>query len=154
MADLTSAIAQEIGQKKEAYLMNTHYLDDYNEIYSTNNYLDERTSVEKEKLDSTLGRLNSTLLRMKQEYLLRKYDVNNYNLKTSILSITLVLVCIFAILIILYSDGKLGKNLLMLIVGGVSLFFILLVVLIVKSNSYRVETNWDAYYWGPVEKKK
>lgn len=149
----TTAIKTDLDKVADTYMINTHFLNDYNEILSVNKYLDERTTVEQEKLRATLDRLNSTLLRMKQEYMMRSYDISSFALKSKIIAAVLVLVCILMILIIFYSNGALGKNLLTTILGVTTLMFISIVYLVVRSNSFRVETNWDAYYWGPVTQK-
>lgn len=135
------------------YLVNTHSLNDYNEINSVNTYLDERTNAEQQKLRATLDRLNSTLLKLKQEYMLRRYDISALSLKTKIMTAVTVLVSIMIVLLIFYTDGTLGKNLLTTIIFSVTLVFIAIVYLIIRSNSFRVETNWDAYYWGPVKQQ-
>jgi hypothetical protein len=149
----TDGIKAKMTENVNTYMMNTHYLNDYNEIYNVNNYLDERTTLEKERLVNVLDRLNSTLLRFKQEYLLKAFDVQSYSTKINILIFVLIVVCILIILVILFSEGKMGKKLLSLILGSVIVVGILIVWLIAKSNSYRERTNWDMYYWGPVEKK-
>lgn len=149
----TTEIKNDLNNTANNYMINTHFLNDYNEIHSVNKYLDVKTTVEQQKLRATLDRLNSTLLRMKQEYMLRKYDINSYALKTKIMVTVAVLVCLLLILLIFYSDNQLGKNLLTLILAVVCVTFLGIVYLIVRSNSYRVETNWDAYYWGPVNQK-
>lgn len=146
-------IKTKMAENVNTYMMNTHYLNDYNEIYNVNNYLDERTQLERERLQSMYERLNSNTLRIKQEYLLKRFDVQNYKYKISMISYALVLVCVLLILTIMYTDGKISKNILFGVIGTSTVLFALIVFLISRSNSYREKTNWDMYYWGPVEKK-
>lgn len=131
----------------------TYLLNDYNEVYNVNKHLQETSSYEREKLENILDRLRSTLLRIKQEYLLKKYSVSEYSLKNNILHATIVIVCILLALFIYYVQDKLGPKLLSIIVSITIVVFVLIVYLIIKSSSFRVETNWDMYYWGPVVKK-
>lgn len=146
-------IKDKMTENVNTFMMNTHYLNDYNEIYNVNNYLDERTQLEKDRLQAMYERLNSNTLRIKQEYLLKRFDVQNYKYKISMISYAIILVCVLLILTVMYTDGKVSKNILFGVVGVSTLLFALIVFLISKSNSYREKTNWDMFYWGPVEKK-
>ena len=153
-------MAVDVGQTKNeiekniaTYMMNTHYLNDYNEIYGTNKYLENTTTLEREKLETTLDRLRSSLLRVKQEYLMKQFSIEEYKVRNNIITAVIVTVCILLALVVLFHQDKLGLKLLSTIMGCVIVSFILVVVLIVKTNSYRVETNWDKQYWGPIEKK-
>lgn len=155
MANISAdGIKDNMANNVNTYMMNTHYLNDYNEIYNVNNYLGERTEMEKEKLQSMYERLNSNLLRIKQEYLLKRFDVQNYKYKINMITFALILVCVLLILAILYTDDKISLKLLNGVVGTTTVLFALIVFINSKANSYREKTNWDMFYWGTVERKK
>jgi len=155
MANISAdGIKDNMASNVNTYMMNTHYLNDYNEIYNVNNYLGERTEMEKEKLQSMYERLNSNLLRMKQEYLLKRFDVQNYKYKINMITFALILVCVLFILTIMYTDDKISLRMLYTIVGSSTVLFALIVFINAKANSYREKTNWDMYYWGKVERKQ
>lgn len=143
---------KDITTSVNTYMMNTHNMNDYNEIYNVNNYLDEKTTLEKQRLQHIYDRLNSHLLGIKQEYLLRRFDINHYKSKINILLSALFLVCILLILVILFTDDKIGHKLLLVVIVVTVVFFSFIVYLISSSNTYREKTNWDMYYWGPVKK--
>lgn len=149
----TDSIKDKMTENVNTYMMNTHYLNDYNEIYNVNQYLDDKNQVEKERLQQMFERLNSTLLRIKYDYMLRRYDIQNYNYKINMISYAVILVCILLILTIMFKDGRIGPRLLFSVVTASIVVFSLIVFLISKSNSYREKTNWDMFYWGPVERK-
>jgi hypothetical protein len=143
-----------IGQYKDMYMTNTHFLNDYNEVYNTNDYLDKTTNMEGQRLEGVYDRLRSTVLRLKQEMLLKKFNVEDFKMKNNIMAAAIALVSFMLIMLISYSKDKVGPNLLTMITLSLSSVFILIVYVIVKNNSYRVETNWNQYYWGPIEKKR
>jgi glycerol uptake facilitator-like aquaporin len=149
----TDTIKSTMTDNVNTYMMNTHYLNDYNEIYNVNNYLDERTLLEKQRLEGMYDRLNSNLLGVKQQYLLKKFDIENYKSKINIILSAFILTCVLLICIILFTDDAIGQRLLITIIGVSIVIFTFVVFIITKSNSYREKTNWDMYYWGPVEKK-
>jgi hypothetical protein len=150
----TDSVRTKITENVSNFMMNTHHMNDYNEIYNANKYLNERTILEKERLQSMYDRLNSSLLGIKQEYLLKRFDVQHLKSKTNTMYLALLLVCVFLVVTILYTDDIIGQRLVLIIISVCILFFIGMVYLISKSNSYREKTNWDMYYWGPVERKK
>jgi Flp pilus assembly protein TadB len=148
------SIKKNMTENVNTYMMNTHYLNDYNEIYNTNNYLDERTLLEKQRLQNMYDRLNSNLLGVKQEYLLKKFDIENYKSKINILLSAFILVCVLLVCVILYIDDVIGHRVLFTIIGVSAVLFTFVVYLISKGNTYREKTNWDMYYWGPLERKQ
>lgn len=148
------SIKKNMTENVNTYMMNTHYLNDYNEIYNVNNYLDERTLLEKQRLQRMYDRLNSNLLGVKQEYLLKRFDVENYKSKINIILFAFILVCVLLVCVILFTDDVIGHRILFSIIGVSVVLFTFVVYLITRSNSYREKTNWDMYYWGQVERKK
>lgn len=150
----TDTIKTTMTENVNTYMMNTHYLNDYNEIHGVNSYLDETTLLEKQRLQGMYDRLNSNLLGVKQEYLLKRFDIENYKSKINIILFAFILVCVLLICVILYTDDAIGQKLLFTIIGASIVFFTFVVYIISKANSYREKTNWDMYYWGPIEKKK
>lgn len=150
----TDTIKSTMTDNVNTYMMNTHYLNDYNEIYNVNNYLDERTLLEKQRLERMYERLNSNLLGVKQQYLLKKFDIENYKSKINIILFAFILTCVLLICVILFTDDAIGHKLLFTIIGVSIVFFTFVVYIISKSNSYREKTNWDMYYWGPIAKNK
>lgn len=148
------SINKNMTENVNTYMMNTHYLNDYNEIYNVNNYLSERTLLEKQRLQSMYNRLNSNLLGVKQEYLLKRFDVENYKSKINIILYAFILVCVLLVCVILYTDDVIGHRLLFTLIGSSVIFFTFVVYIISKANSYREKTNWNMYYWGPIQRKK
>ena len=149
---LTTSFEDNVKADLQTYRNNTFNLNNYNEIYSTNKYLDKATSEEKNRLSNSLNQLRSSLLKMRQDYLIKKATVEEYKVRISILQWTIIAVCAMFLLFGLTLQQKLGRNLLTIIAVGVIVVYAGVVALVVKSNSYRFDTNWDMYYWGPVEK--
>lgn len=147
-ATFTSNVASEL----KTYRNNTFNLNNFNEIYSTNKYLDKATTEEKNKLSDSLNRLKSSLLKMRQEYLEKKYAVEEYSVRVSILQWTIIAMCILFILLGQVIQQTIGPKLLSIIAGAVILVYVLIVYVVIKQNSYRYDTNWDMFYWGPVTK--
>jgi hypothetical protein len=147
-ATFTSNVASDL----KTYRNNTFNLNNFNEIYTTNKYLDKATTEEKNRLSDSLNRLKSSLLKMRQEYLEKKFAIEEYNVRVSIIQWTIIAVCALFILLGQVIQQTLGPKLLSIIAGVVIFVYVVIVYVVVKQNSYRYDTNWDMLYWGPVTK--
>lgn len=145
-------VKQDLPIKLRTYRTHTNVLNDYNEIYATNKYLERTTSQEKKKLEDIVNDLRANLLKLKQDYFIKMRAIEEYKVRSSILQGTMVVVCVIFSLFILFLQMKLGKKLLFIIVSILVIVYILIVYLITRSNGYRIETNWNKYYWGPLKK--
>lgn len=144
----------QLSKYSDAYMINTHFLNDFNEIHNSNEYLNNKTLFETQRLEGINDKLRATILKMKQELLLKRYTTEDYQVKTSVLYASIVVACFLLILVIFYSKDEIGKRLLTILSTIIIALFITFVYLTVRYNSYRVETDWNKYYWGPLEKKK
>jgi hypothetical protein len=144
----------QLGKHSDTYMINTHFLNDFNEIHNSNEYLNNKTLYETQRLEGINDKLRATILKMKQELLLKRYTTEDYRVKTSILYASIVVACFLLILLIFYTKDELGKRLLTILSAIIIALFLTFVYLTVRYNSYRVETDWNKYYWGPLEKKK
>lgn len=138
----------DIKQQTDKYFMNTHFMHEFNEVYNTNSYLDEKSTIEKERLQTTHDRTQSQLTKIKQEMLMKQYATRDFAVKNNLMYTTLVVSSFIMILVILFAKEKLGRNLLIMITGAIMLIFTTFVYFVVKANAYRVDTNWDQYHWG------
>jgi hypothetical protein len=143
MSNNTSTFTTSVANNLKTYRSNTFNLNNFNEIYSTNKYLDKAKTEEKNRLSESLNRLKSSLLQMRQEYLVKKYTVQEYTVRVHILQWTIIAVCALFILLGLVLNQTLGPKLLQIIAGAVIFIYVVIVYVIIKQNSYRFDTNWD-----------
>lgn len=138
-------------QLNNDFIMSSVFLNTYNEIHGTNTYLQSVGSVEKERLQGMLNRVRSVLLRMKHDYMMKQRSVEEYKVRIVILQALIMAISSILILVILFYQDKMGFQLLSTIIGVVIVLFVLIVVLLTRANTYRTETNWNKFYWGPMK---
>lgn len=148
----TTTFANEVESILKTYRNNTFSLNNFNEIYATNKYLDRATSEERDRLLKSLNQLKSSLLQMRQEYLIKNYALKEYNVRMYILQWTIIAMCVLFLLFGLVIQGKVGQKLMFIVVASVILVYAMIVFFTVKSNAYRDDMNWNIHYWGPVKK--
>jgi hypothetical protein len=133
------------------FVLSTFFLNNYNEIHGTNTYLQSVGSVERERLHNMLNRLRSVLLKMKYDFMLKQRTIEEYKTRITVLQALILAISSILILVILFAQSKLGIQLLSTIVAIVIIIFVIIVVLTTRANTYRTETNWNKYYWGPMK---
>lgn len=139
---------------KIKYLDLTHKLNDYNEIYSVNSYLQGATNLELTRLRKTNNMLKSRILKMKQQYMMYDHDVDEYMFRLNILYFTAAIVAVVLMIASLFMQGYVTPKLAMIISGGLIIIYLIIVLFTVKANAERRKYAYDQFYWKPVDKKK
>lgn len=139
---------------KIKYLDLTHKLNDYNEIYSVNSYLQGATNLELTRLRNTNNMLKSRILKMKQQYMMYDHDVDEYMFRLNILYFTAAIVAVVLMIASLFMQGYVTPKLAMIISGGLIIIYLIIVLFTVKANAERRKYAYDQFYWKPVDKKK
>ncbi len=136
-----------INEEKEIYKDLTHQLNNYNEIYNLNSYLQKQGSLEFNRLSSTNNTLKGKIMNEKQEYLLNDYKINYYEMKNVIMTITLITVALSMIVTGFLLKEFITIKTASIIVTVFLVIQILLLIFIVKYNSSRRNLLWNQYYW-------
>lgn len=142
-----SEIRQEITVFKDL----THQLNNYNEIFNLNMYLQKLGSTESTRLTKINETLKSKILGYKQEFLMLERDTEYMKLKNNLLYLSAVVICIIMILTGLYLKQKLSLVIASIVSGVIATLYVMYAVLLVKSNSQRRILFWDQYYWPDIK---
>jgi len=139
----------EIKTNKIQYLNNTHKLNDYNEIDNLNSNLLSANKVEIQRLTVFNDQLKTKVMRYKKDYMLTDYSIHEMSMYNNILSFTIIVVC-FLIFCVVQFKSKKTMIWISVIVG---IIYLIVVMLILKSNANRRANSWSQWYWAPVVKK-
>lgn len=131
----------------------THQLNNYNEIYNLNIYLQNNGNKEKDRLMSTNETLKSKIMRLRQEYILMDRKKAFMAFKNNLVYYSIVIIALMLLIVGFYLNQAITLNIAVAAVIVIAVFFILSVVLVVKVNSDRKVLLWDHYYFGPMENK-
>lgn len=132
------------------YLDITTKLNDYNEIENLNKHMMSANDQELIKLHTFNNQLKTKLLKAKQSYMLMDYGIHEYDMINNILGFTIVVVCL-ALFIVSRTSAE-NKKMLVWICMGIALFYLIVVLVILKQNSSRRTYAWSQWYWSPVKK--
>lgn len=133
--------------ERNNYLKLTDTMNNYNEINNLNNYLGGMNSTEKQQLTAYSNIIRSKILKLKQEYLLNDYGINEYKMRTLIINFSIVAVSATLIFVSLFRDGKITGKKLGYIALGIVIAYLIVVLSIVLSNRNRRKYDWNTYYF-------
>lgn len=153
MADLNiNEIQKDLDKKKDDYIDLTHQLNNYNEIYNLNVYLQKLHSVEMGQISHNDQKMKTVSLKSKQQYLLTEFAIKEYNIRINLMYFTMIMMCIILILCGLYVMEKVGQKLVVTIIVTMCLFWAAIVFIIGKLHSNRRKYAYDQYYWKDIKK--
>ncbi len=155
MSDLGPIATNEdtINQSKRDYIHLTHQLNNYNEIYNLNKYLDKVQNVEMNTLDTMGNRVKSQSLKLRQEYMLKEFGVNEYIMRNNLMYFTLIVVCVIVAICSLIAKQNIKTQTGILIIGGLSLVWAFIMYAVIKINSNRRKYAWNQFYWMSMDKR-
>jgi hypothetical protein len=143
----------EINNEVTMYKKLTHELNNYNEIFSLNVYLQKQGQGETDRLTKVNENLKSKILGLKQQHLLTERNVDYYKLKINILYLTLGVICIILAISGLFLKKTLSLVIVGIIGGSLVLLYLIYVIMLINSNAKRRTLFWNQYYWPAVSSK-
>lgn len=142
----------EIQQHREKYIKDTHYFNDYNEIYNLNTHLLDANTLEQQKLYRVNEQIKTKLMKMKQDYMLTDHSIHELSMYSNILAFTILAVCV--LLTFVSKATAESKNTLIMICAIIGILYLIIVIVILKSNSNRRSYSWGQWYWSPMKQKQ
>lgn len=152
VVDVTT-IKTNFNNNKNVFLDMTHQLNNYNEIYSVNSYLNNMNTVEHDRLSRINENIKAKVLKLKQEYLLLEYGKHEHGMRITIMLITMIVISIVSVIFGFYCENKLDRNTSVMISLGILVVYFLIILLIIKANAKRRKYDWNQYYWLEMKKK-
>jgi hypothetical protein len=148
-----------IASNKAIYFDLTNQLNNYNEIYNMNKYVSDVNKSELSKISSFNDSLNTQNLKLKQQYLLKDYAINNRKFWINIMLFTIIMSGIALCIIAFYSINSdipnffLTLNLTIGAIIVIGIIYLLTILILLSTNLIRRKYSWDQYYWKTMAQK-
>lgn len=143
---LASTLNDQVGK----YVDLSHRLNDYNEIYNTNAYIDQELSREERELARTTNKLKNSIFVSKQRAMMYEYQRE----KTNYYKVLVLISCFMAVDLINLSglniNGRIGDKYMYIYIAISVAIYLAVVGLFTYSNSFRSNTDWNKYNWSNV----
>jgi len=138
----------DIITNKIKYLDNTHKFNDYNEIDNLNTNLLSANTIEVQRLSLFNDQLKTKVMKYKQDYMLTDYSIHEISMYNNILAFTIIVVCFLIFCVV-----KTSRKAMIWISVIVGIIYLIVIMIILKSNANRRSSSWSQWYWSPVIKK-
>lgn len=129
----------------------THQLNNYNEIHSLNTYLNNQSTDELARMNTTNEALKSRILKLRQYYMTLDYKKNLNKMKADIMLISVIGFAFMFIVAGLHMKGTIPRNFMFIGLGVVTLLYVIVILSIVQTNAQRRKSNWTQFYWQSIE---
>lgn len=145
------SLQNEVGK----YLENTKNLNFQNEIYNTNMYMNQSMTLQEEQISDMSEKARNHIMRLRQKYQLKMYDINYYKFITTLLLYAMFIVAMAGLLLGLaykHNPPVLDPAIAWVIVGVVLVLYLIIVFIYVRNNANRRKTDWNKYHFGTYGK--
>lgn len=135
-------------QSQVDFLDMTHKLNDWNEMQNVNNHLKRNNEIEIHRLTAMNNQVKTKVMKMKQDYLLSDFAIHELSLYINTMMFTIIVV---SVALIFVARAK-GYQSVLWILIGLGIFYLIVLIFILKSNVNRRKYAWDQWYWAPIKK--
>jgi len=150
-------LALPIQHNKAKYLDLTNQLNNYNEIYNMNKFVDTMNRNEYEQIYPLDQNLKTTLHKLKQENFFLTFSNNNLSTWTNIIYFTICMACIALMGISFFTFSKImssnpflvqNKGMIFYVALGVlSVIYLLVLMIVLSKKLMRRNNSWDEFNW-------
>lgn len=143
------SILPSINYNQVRYKDNTNQLNNFNEIYNMNTYVSNINKSEIDRINDYNRTLNTRILQLKQDYLLKEYRVHNYQFWYNVMYFTIVMSGIALAIMAFYLTNKeaMSFTIVLVILGVLSVFYLIVLLSVLSIKIIRRNTSWNQFYW-------
>lgn len=141
-----------ISYNKVKYIDNTNQLNNFNEIHNMNTHVSNINKSEIDRINSYSKTLDTRILQLKQDYLLKEYKVNNYQFWYNVMYFTIVMSGIALAIIAFYltNPEAISFTIVLVILGVLSVLYLIVLLSVLSLKIIRKNNSWNQFYWKSI----
>ncbi len=139
---------------KNDFLYKTQQLQNYNEIYGLNQYLEKNTNMVYDETASLNNSIKTKILNMKYDVLFQDNNYKRYQWRQEFIVMLMFFISVSFFIFTFFLSGRISKNI--MIVALSLLWIIALIIIFFKIAAARVRNmnSYDQVYWSkPITKE-
>jgi hypothetical protein len=142
-----SKLADSLNAQVNKYIDVSHRLNDYNEIYNTNKYIQRELSSEEIKMNKLNSKLRNQIFSSKQKSQMYEYERNKLQFYKNLLLITSFVAIDLLVITGFHMAGAVTSNFFYMLLGTLGVIYMVVVGTMLYANSFRSHTDWNKFYW-------
>lgn len=148
--DIANQYQTNLSSELGVYLENSDMMAFQNEIYNTNMYMHESMNLQSEHISELSDKARNHILKFRQKYQLKLYDVSYYNFIKNLITFAIFVVALSMLLLgMTYKQEPpmLKPTITWIIIGVMVVLYLIITFLYIRSNTIRKKTDWTKYYF-------
>lgn len=147
-AQFKGLLASSLDDQVTKYVDVSNRLNDFNEIYNTNKYIKKELTKADRELEHKEKQLKSMIYITKQKSQMYDYERNKLNFYRNLFLVSCFVIVELLVMVAVHLNGLTSAKWLYTTVGISVAAYLLVVYIIVYSNSYRSHQDWNKFVWG------
>jgi lipopolysaccharide export LptBFGC system permease protein LptF len=143
-------LESSLEDKVDKYIGISHRLNDFNEIYNTNKYIDKELRKEQYRIDDTTNKLKNKIYISKQKAQMYEYETNKLKFYKNLFLLTVALAITLMVFATYNLNNYIAPKAFYVLTGIAVFIYIVIVFVLLYANSYRSHTDWNKYNWGNI----
>lgn len=144
-------LSGSLKQQMDRYIDISHRLNDYNEIYNTNKYIESNLDSEKSKMSHLNRQLKTKIFGAKQTAQMYEYERDKLSFYKRLFFVTAFVVIDFLVITGFHMGGAISGKLFYTLMGGLATLYVVIVSILLYANSFRTHTDWNKFYWASMK---
>lgn len=145
-------LSNSLQSQVDKYVDLSYRLNDYNEIYGTNKYLQKELKSSEDKLGKLSAKLKNKIFISKQKSQMYEYQRNKILFYKNLFLFSCFVIVELMALVGSHLAGQISAKLLYIVTGISVTIYLIIVFMWIYTNSFRSHTDWDKYMWTTVGK--
>jgi hypothetical protein len=143
-------LSSSLGDKVNKFQTISSTLQDYNEIYNTNKYIHKELNVSERDVKKMKENLKNNIYIAKQKSQMYEYKKNKFNFYKAIFLVSCFIIVDLLSFTGLHLNGIISSKTLYMIMGVSVVIYLIIVMIIIYSNSFRSNFDWNKFNWESV----
>jgi lipopolysaccharide export LptBFGC system permease protein LptF len=149
-SEFKTYLESSLEDKVDKYIGISHRLNDFNEIYNTNKYIDKELRKEQSRIDDTTNKLKNKIYISKQKAQMYEYETNKLKFYKNLFLLTVALAIILMVFATYNLNNYIAQKAFYVLSGIAVFIYIGIVFVLLYANTYRSHTDWNKYNWGDI----
>jgi len=141
---------------KNMYMNDTEQYKVVNNLANVTNYVAESVDKEFGRLSTLRDKTFSNVHKMRQHYMLKKYDISYNQFVSGIVQFTLftIVLCGLIYAYAIKPEPPITTTVAWGVIAGILTIYLFIVILFVKQSMMRRKDDWNKYYFGTMDQNK
>jgi len=149
--DQLASLEQSFADLQQVYKDQTNQMAIVNDLANTSSYVTSTVDKEYDRLSSLKEKTYSSVHKMRQSYMLKKYDIAYNQFVSGIVQFTLFTTVVCTLIYTYKLTGGISDMVAYGVIGLIAVLYLIIVLVFVKQSLIRRKDDWNKFYFGSMK---